>query len=191
MHPANIALLKAFDLAYRDQGKRTARLVDINLAEEAYIYDSPDVGHTIYVDPAQANPSVMVRILDHAPTEKVLLPYDGHFTSTHSHAKCDAILFTPETFCYIESKLNADSAANPKTIEDNRTKGIKQLEQTICIIRQRFDAAALPPNPRPDTRAYLATPSGYPASTAQIQNAQVRFIDRYNILLQESPAVSL
>jgi hypothetical protein len=111
--------------------------------------------------------------------EICFIPIDGK--GLLKSANCDFVFFNEQNFCFVEMKLNATST-DKRTIEDNRKKAVKQLQNTIDY----FDKTLLKNYSGLLLEAYIATPNTYPQEDTAFQSIKVQFLENTHIELFES-----
>ena len=93
------------------------------------------------------------------PTHKtiVLFAIDGCFIGRSKPPEhCDCIFFNDTTFCFAEMKFESESTSD-LTIQNNRTKAVRQLRSTFGIFQKAFDDNFLGLT----LEAYVCTPEHY------------------------------
>ncbi len=93
---------------------------------------------------------------------------------------CDSVIFSDESFSFLEFKLNATSL-NPRAVRKNRKKAIEQLGNTIDF----FDKKLQKDYKSIGLEAIIATPDIYPRADTGWKSLEVEFLEEYGIPLFE------
>lgn len=128
----------------------------------------------------------------HNPTNKAinLWAIDGCFTgkgkplSNKYPKKCDAAFGYEGYIAFIEFKLDAESSANPKTIETNRTTALQQIGNTLLFLKESLQIEGSYFVIEGYTIvAFLCTPPDYPKFSATNTDEAAAFLEKYGVSL--------
>ena len=91
------------------------------------------------------------------------------------------VFFDDTTFCFAEMKFESESISD-LTIQNNRTKAVRQLRSTFGIFQKAFDDNFLGLT----LEAYVCTPEHYPKKGSAIESHRVDFLEDLGVRLFET-----